>query len=73
MFFLRNVGMASWAASVGETCTIPIDTAKVRLQLQVTPEGELPRYNGFFGTMKTIAGEEGAQALFNGLTPGLQR
>lgn len=25
------------------------------------------------GTMKTIAGEEGARALFSGLSPGLQR
>jgi solute carrier family 25 uncoupling protein 8/9 len=33
----------------------------------------VPKYQGFIGTMKTIAAEEGALALFNGLTPGLQR
>jgi hypothetical protein len=70
-FFFRNVGMASFAASVGEIITIPIDTAKVRLQLQVTPEGEVPRYNGFFGTMATVSAEEGPRALFGGLIPGL--
>lgn len=72
-FFFRNVGMASFAASIGEICTIPIDTAKVRLQLQVTQAGEKPRYNGFIGTMTTVAAEEGPMSLFNGLVPGLQR
>lgn len=31
MFFLRNVAMAAVAGSTGEICTIPLDTAKVRL------------------------------------------
>ncbi len=35
--------------------------------------GETPRYNGFFGTITKVAAEEGPLALFNGLTPGLQR
>ena len=72
-FFMRNVGMAAFSACVAETLTIPMDTSKVRLQLQKTPEGEVPRYNGLLGTMKTIAAEEGATALFGGLAPGLQR
>jgi len=33
-FFFRNVGMAATAACIGESLTIPLDTAKVRLQLQ---------------------------------------
>ncbi len=70
-FFLRNVGMASSAAMIAETFTIPIDTAKVRLQIQKTAPGQVPKYQGFIGTMKTIAAEEGTLALFNGLTPGL--
>lgn len=65
--------MASTAAMVAETATIPMDTAKVRLQLQKTAEGEVPKYNGLVGTAKTIAAEEGSLALWNGLTPGLQR
>jgi len=32
-FFFRNVGMASASAMWAETCTIPLDTAKVRLQI----------------------------------------
>ena len=65
--------MASVAGSMGEICTIPLDTAKVRLQIQKTPPGEIPRYKGFFGTMGKVASEEGPTALWNGLVPGLQR
>lgn len=72
-FFMRNVAMAAFSACVAETMTIPMDTAKVRLQLQKVAEGEKPRYSGLFGTAKTIAAEEGATALFGGLMPGLQR
>lgn len=50
-----------------------MDTAKVRLQIQKTPEGQKPRYVGLMGTAKTIAAEEGALALFGGLSAGLQR
>ena len=32
-FFCRNVLMASSAAMIGEICTIPLDTAKVRMQI----------------------------------------
>lgn len=70
---MRNVAMASFSACVAETLTIPMDTSKVRLQLQKTPEGQKPRYVGLFGTMRTIASEEGSRALFGGLMPGLQR
>jgi solute carrier family 25 (mitochondrial uncoupling protein), member 8/9 len=73
-FFMRNVGMASFSACVAEVITIPMDTAKVRLQLQgPVAAGETLRYNGLMGTVKTIAAEEGAGALFGGLTAGLQR
>ena len=72
-FFIRNVLMASSAAMIAETATIPLDTAKVRMQIQKVVPGEVPRYNGLLGTTKTIAAEEGPLALWNGLTPGLQR
>lgn len=72
-FFLKNVGAASTAACVAEIATIPIDTAKVRLQIQSKSAGAdfKPKYSGFLGTMKTISQEEGFRALYNGLTPGL--
>ena len=58
-------------------CTIPLDTAKVRLQLQkkaATSDGVvLPRYRGLLGTIITIAREEGISALWKGIIPGLHR
>jgi len=71
---LKNVLAASIAGSVGELATIPIDTAKVRLQIQgKTEEGAKPKYSGMMGTIKAIAAEEGPFALYNGLTAGMQR
>ncbi|CAN6556544.1 unnamed protein product [Malus baccata var. baccata] len=63
-------------AHLGEQfCTIPLDTAKVRLQLQkkaVPGDGAgTPKYRGLLGTMATR--EEGLAALWNGIIPGLQR
>lgn len=70
-FFFRNVAMASAAGMIAEAITIPIDTAKVRLQIQKTAPGETPKYNGLFGTLSVIAKEEGGKAVFSGLAPGL--
>ncbi|KAG6403610.1 hypothetical protein SASPL_135836 [Salvia splendens] len=57
--------------------TIPLDTAKVRLQLQKrVPLGDsiaVPKYKGLLGTITTIAKEEGFFALWNGVVPGLHR
>ena len=72
-FFMRNVGMASFSAMFAEIITIPVDTAKVRLQIQKTPEGQAPRYKGLVGTMSKVAAEEGPLSLFGGLSAGLQR
>nr|CAB3490643.1 unnamed protein product [Digitaria exilis] len=63
------------AACFAEICTIPLDTAKVRLQLQknVAAGDALPKYRGLLGTAATIAREEGAAALWKGIVPGLHR
>ena len=60
-------------ACVAEAATIPIDAAKVRLQLQKTPVGQAPKYTGMVQGMFKIAAEEGPKNLFKGLTPGLHR
>ena len=65
--------MASAAAMTAEVATIPLDTAKVRLQIQTVKPGETPRYSGIFGTMGKVAAEEGPLALWGGLAPGLFR
>lgn len=63
--------------SIVQICTIPLDTAKVRLQLQKTSLGgdaaALPKYRGLLGTVGTIAREEGLAALWKGVIPGLHR
>jgi len=63
------------AGSVGEICTIPLDTAKVRLQIQGSQlkAGDPIKYKGLLGTVRAVAAEEGPLALFKGLGAGLQR
>ncbi|KAK4492080.1 hypothetical protein RD792_002877 [Penstemon davidsonii] len=60
-----------------QLCTIPLDTAKVRIQLQKrAPSGDsvgVSKYRGLFGTLATIAKEEGLIALWKGIIPGLHR
>lgn len=59
-----------------QACTIPLDTAKVRLQLQKKAVGDaaaLPKYRGLLGTVGTIAREEGLVSLWKGVIPGLHR
>lgn len=72
--FVGNLAASAFSASFAEACTIPIDTAKVRLQLQgAAAAGAKPKYNGMFGTMATVAKEEGFGALWKGITPGIHR
>ena len=77
--FLSSATAACWA----ETLSLPVDTAKVRLQLQGAAAASASsatggstsqlKYNGLLGTMRTVAREEGVAALWKGLTPGLHR
>lgn len=61
------------AACTAEICTIPLDTAKVRLQIQTGLPGVALKYKGLVGTCLTVAREEGPLALWKGITPGLHR
>eukprot|EP00262_Sarcandra_glabra_P003100 TRINITY_DN1357_c0_g1_i1.p1 TRINITY_DN1357_c0_g1~~TRINITY_DN1357_c0_g1_i1.p1 ORF type:complete len:306 (+),score=43.91 TRINITY_DN1357_c0_g1_i1:285-1202(+) len=73
--FAGTFASSAFAACVAEICTIPLDTAKVRLQLQkkaASGDGAaLPKYRGLLGTVATIAKEEGLSALWKGIVPGL--
>ncbi|KAL0419064.1 UNVERIFIED_CONTAM: Mitochondrial uncoupling protein 2 [Sesamum radiatum] len=75
--FARIFVCSAFAACVAEFCTIPLDTAKVRLQLQKrVPLGDsevAPKYKGLLGTVATIAKEEGLFSLWKGIVPGLHR
>ncbi|XP_040187250.1 mitochondrial brown fat uncoupling protein 1 [Rana temporaria] len=68
---------AGTAACIADLFTFPLDTAKVRLQIQgesaVTGLANGIRYKGVFGTISTIIKTEGPKSLYNGLVAGLQR
>ncbi|XP_078178592.1 mitochondrial uncoupling protein 1-like [Carex rostrata] len=64
------------AACFAEATTLPIDTAKVRLQLQkkaVAGDAAAVKYKGLLDTVATITKEEGLAALWKGIVPGLHR
>ncbi|XP_072780622.1 putative mitochondrial transporter UCP3 isoform X4 [Taeniopygia guttata] len=68
---------AGMAGCIADLCTFPLDTAKVRLQIQ--GEVRIPRttssveYRGVLGTLSTMVRTEGARSLYSGLAAGLQR
>lgn len=68
---------AGTAACIADLVTFPLDTAKVRLQIQGESqkgkgEGTL-KYRGVMGTITTMVRTEGPRSLYNGLVAGLQR
>ncbi|XP_031132595.1 mitochondrial brown fat uncoupling protein 1 [Sander lucioperca] len=69
-----KMASAGAAACVADLFTFPLDTAKVRLQIQGEMKGvEGIRYRGVFGTISTMIRTEGPRSLYNGLVAGLQR
>uniref|UniRef100_T1JCK8 Mitochondrial brown fat uncoupling protein 1 n=1 Tax=Strigamia maritima TaxID=126957 RepID=T1JCK8_STRMM len=69
---------AGTAACIADAFTFPLDTAKVRLQIQgegsvATSGATTLKYRGLFGTMITMSKQEGPLSLYNGLNAGLQR
>ncbi|CAK9314545.1 unnamed protein product [Citrullus colocynthis] len=75
--FFQTFLCSAFAACIAELCTIPLDVAKVRLQLQkraAAADGAgQSKYRGFMGTITTIAREEGLPALWKGVIAGLHR
>ncbi|KAM8773376.1 mitochondrial brown fat uncoupling protein 1 [Acanthopagrus schlegelii] len=69
-----KMASAGLAACWADIVTFPLDTAKVRLQIQgeKTAVGGI-RYRGVFGTISTMIRTEGPRSLYNGLVAGLQR
>ncbi|XP_052123538.1 mitochondrial uncoupling protein 2-like [Frankliniella occidentalis] len=83
-----NIATAATAGCMADFATFPLDTAKVRLQIQGVPAAapmqlagvgghlHMPvaaQYEGLVGTLTTIARQEGVRSLYNGLSAGLQR
>lgn len=70
-FFAAAVG-----AGFAELTTLPIDAAKVRLQLQMTTGAaaeSAPKYTGLMQGMYRIGVDEGVAALWRGFQPALVR
>ena len=58
---------------MAEMLTLPIDAAKVRLQLQNSQAAKAPRYTGLMQGMYRIGLDEGVAALWRGFQPALLR
>ncbi|XP_077579216.1 dicarboxylate carrier UCP2-like [Stigmatopora nigra] len=74
---LIKVLSAGAAGCVADLVTFPLDTAKVRLQIQgeskALVRGQKATYRGVFGTIFTIISSEGVRGLYTGLIAGLHR
>lgn len=72
-----KMASAGAAACIADIVTFPLDTAKVRLQIQgektAADAAKNIRYRGVFGTISTMIRTEGPRSLYNGLVAGLQR
>lgn len=68
----QRFGAAGVGAGVAEMLTLPIDAAKVRLQMQVSSAGA-PKYTGLLQGMYRIGMDDGAAALWRGFQPALLR
>ncbi|XP_061047642.1 mitochondrial brown fat uncoupling protein 1 isoform X6 [Eubalaena glacialis] len=65
---------AGVAAGVADVITFPLDTAKVRLQIQCECQtSSAVRYKSVLGTITTLAKTRGPMKLYSGLPAGLQR
>nr|KAF6468541.1 uncoupling protein 3 [Rousettus aegyptiacus] len=68
---------AGTAACFADLLTFPLDTAKVRLQIQgenqATQVARTVQYRGVLGTILTMVRTEGPRSPYNGLVAGLQR
>ncbi|XP_078259118.1 dicarboxylate carrier UCP2-like [Rhinoraja longicauda] len=71
---IKIVG-AGTAACIADLITFPLDTTKVRLQIQGESANRVNalKYRGVLGTIATIVKTEGVRSLYNGLVAGLQR
>jgi solute carrier family 25 thiamine pyrophosphate transporter 19 len=62
------------AGAAAKLATFPLDTVKKRLQVAGLPLAAAPRaYAGVAGALRAIVRDEGAAALYKGLTPALAK
>ncbi|KFB53118.1 AGAP002939-PA-like protein [Anopheles sinensis] len=70
--FLRKVGIGFVSGTLGSIVNIPFDVAKSRIQGPQPVPGQV-KYRTTFGSIATVAREEGFAALYKGLTPKVMR
>merc|ERR1711998_534061 len=69
--FWRIVVVSGMASCFSEACTLPMDTVKVRLQVQGQAAGQ--QYTGLVDAFGKILRSEGVAGLMKGLSPALLR
>lgn len=66
---IQGAMCGSAAGAVAGGLTTPLDVCKTRIMLEKPQEGVPKKYASTVATMRTIAQEEGAMALYNGVVP----
>ena len=69
----QSLMIGGLSGGMGPMVNNPLDVVKTRLQKQVVHEGKQPKYTGLLQACGVIAREEGAFALWKGITPRLLR
>ncbi|KAF9004658.1 mitochondrial carrier protein RIM2 [Cyathus striatus] len=70
--WLGMLGSAGTAKCVASLITYPHEVIRTRLRQPVQPNG-LPKYTGLAQTLRLVIAEEGARALYGGLSAHLMR
>lgn len=65
---LQGAACGSAAGAIAGALTTPLDVAKTRIMLESASEGQ-KKYVGTIQTLRSVASEEGALALFKGIQP----
>jgi len=64
---IQGACCGSIAGSMAGAATTPLEVAKTRIFIDSSSSGADKKYTGTISTLKSIASEEGAMALFNGI------
>jgi len=69
----QHLILGGLSGGLGPCVNNPLDVVKTRMQKQVIHEGQPAKYTGMIQSCGVIAREEGAAALWKGITPRLLR
>lgn len=69
----QQLALGGTSCAIATTFTHPIDTVKLRLQLQGAYATESARYSGLFSGLARVTRDEGVSALYLGISPAILR